>query len=344
MRFNQFQKEFTVLPIMLAMITTYLLVISLFIIFSEPVTITKKNDQLKIPVGATLWDIAEILETKEIINNKSYFVLLAKIKFSQKKLRSGYYDISQIKNSNQLINLLKTGQNLSTRVTIPEGSTIHDIADLITQKISIDKTRFLALTTDAGFIQTTGLDVQNLEGYLFPDTYFFYKNEQEKSIIIKMVSNFHQKWRRLTQNIPIKAGKSQHELLTLASLIEGECILDDERPIVSSLYQNRLRRGIKLEADPTIQYIIPDGPRRLLTKDLKIDSPYNTYMYKGLPPGPVNNPGEKSILAALRPADTNFIYMVAQGDGSHYFTRYYNSFLQAKRKLQRIRRKLEETN
>ncbi len=344
MRFNQFQKEFTVLPIMLAMITTYLLVISLFIIFSEPVTITKKNDQLKIPVGATLWDIAEILETKKIINNKNYFVLLAKMKFSQKKLRSGYYDISQIKNSNQLINLLKTGQNLSTRVTIPEGSTIHDIADLITQKISIDKTRFLALTTDTGFIQTTGLDVQNLEGYLFPDTYFFYKNEQEKSIIIKMVSNFHQKWRRLTQNIPIKAGKSQHELLTLASLIEGECILDDERPIVSSLYQNRLRRGIKLEADPTIQYIIPDGPRRLLTKDLKIDSPYNTYMYKGLPPGPVNNPGEKSILAALRPADTNFIYMVAQGDGSHYFTRYYNSFLQAKRKLQRIRRKLEETN
>ena len=121
-------------------------------------------------------------------------------------------------------------------------------------------------------------------------------------------------------------------------------MLDSERSKVSSLYQNRLKRGIKLESDPTIQYIISDGPRRLLNRDLKIDSPYNTYMYKGLPPGPVNNPGEKSIIAAIMPEETNFIYMVAQGNGSHYFTRNYNSFLQAKNRFQKIRRKYKEMN
>ncbi len=344
MQFKILQKETSFIFLIPALITAYLLIISLYIIFSDPVTINETNSQLKIPGGATLRQIAEILENQDIIVNKNYFILLAKLKFDQRQLRSGYYDISRIKTSNQLINLLKTGQNLSTRVTIPEGATIRDIANIITQKINIDKNRFIALTADTAFIKGFGLDVPSLEGYLFPDTYFFYKNDQEKSIIFKMVSNFHQKWLRITQNIPNKAGKSQHEILTLASLIEGECILDEERPIVSSLYQNRLRQGIKLEADPTIQYIISNPPRRLLTKDLKIDSPYNTYLYKGLPPGPVNNPGAKSILAALQPADTNFLYMVAQGDGSHYFTRYYNSFLRAKGKLQQIRRKLKEKN
>lgn len=316
----------------------------LFIIFTEPVTVTKENHEIKIPRGATLWQISKILHDNEVIANRRYFVLLAKLKFSQTKLHSGFYDIRNIRTSSQLIDLLKTGQNLSTRVTIPEGSTNADIAALIVAHVNIDSASFVNLTQDSAFIRQLGLNTNSLEGYLFPDTYYFYKNDLEKTIITKMVNTFKMKWQQIAENIPINSDKNLHEILTLASLIEGECILDNERAVVSSLYQNRLKRNMKLEADPTIQYIIPDGPRRILTKDLKIESPYNTYLNAGLPPGPVNNPGIKSIIAAIEPADTDFLYMVAQGDGSHYFTRHYSSFLKAKRKLQKIRQELKEKN
>ncbi len=320
----------------------FVMAMSLLILVTEPVNVTPDNREIKIPSGATLSQIAKQLREKKIISSEQSFILLAKLKQSQTQLKSGFYDIRHVKSANQLINLLKQGQNLSTRITIPEGTTINGIAKIISQHINIDEEKFVALTQDSLFLAELGMTIQSLEGYLFPDTYFFYKNDDEKTIIKKMVSNFRQKWQQIQEDIPINGGKSQHELLTLASLIEGECMIDRERPIVSSLYQNRLKRQMKLEADPTIQYIIDDAPRRLLNKDLKIQSPYNTYQNRGLPPGPVNNPGVKSILAAINPAETNFLYMVATGDGSHFFTRHYWKFLQAKRKFQAVRRKYKE--
>ena len=131
-----------------------------------------------------------------------------------------------------------------------------------------------------------------------------------------------------------------HQVLTLASIIEGEALLDEERPVIASLYHNRLKRGMKLQADPTIQYIIKGPPRRLLIKDLKIDSPYNTYIYKGLPPGPINNPGEASIRATIFPADTNYLYMVAVGDGSHTFSRTLSEHNKAKEAFDKVRREV----
>jgi UPF0755 protein len=312
------------------------------IVFSEP--IQKKKTEVKIQQGATLKEIARQLYDQEIIDNENFFIFLTRLKFSQTKIRSGFYNIEQVSTYNQLINLLKTGQNLTTRLTIPEGSTTRQIADLVAKKINIDSANFIQLCENPDYLRQLNLNATSVEGYLFPDTYFFYKNDSEKTIIEKMVTNFHDKWRGIQNNLPMKGGKSLHEILTLASLIEGECILDEERPIVSSLYQNRLKRGMKLEADPTIQYIINDSPRRLLLKDLEIDSPYNTYKYPGLPPGPVNSPGEKSILAAIYPAETNYLYMVAQGDGSHYFTNSYQRFLAAKRRFQKVRKKHKEQN
>jgi len=340
---NKFTSLLT-FPIILSTFLTLIISISLLVIFTEPVSISTDNSEVKIPHGASLWQIAKILETRQMISNRNSFVFLTKLKFSQKKLKSGFYDLEGIKTTNQLINLLLKGQNLSTKITIPEGSTAKEIAVIISPHINIDESQFLELCRDVSFIDGLNLETESLEGYLFPDTYFFYKNDVEKTIIEKMVKNFKEKWLNITNFIPNNSGKNQHEILTLASLIEGECMLDVERPNVSSLYQNRLKRGMKLESDPTVQYIISDGPRRLLTKDLKIDSPYNTYMYKGLPPGPVNNPGEKSIIAAIMPEETKYIYMVAQGDGSHFFSKNYNSFLQAKKRFQKVRRKYEGMN
>ncbi|MBN2280564.1 MAG: endolytic transglycosylase MltG [Candidatus Marinimicrobia bacterium] len=331
-------------PLILSLFLVFIVTMVLLILFTEPIKIDANPCEIKIPQGASLWEIAEILETKQIVPNKNSFVFLSKLRFSQKSLKSGFYDLTGIQTTNQLLSLLLKGQNLSTKVTIPEGSTIRDIAVNVSKFINIDLDLFVSICYDSVFIADLGLKVDNLEGYLFPDTYFFYKNDSEKAILRKMTNNFHEKWKAIIQYIPNNTGKNQHEILTLASLIEGECVLDEERPRVSSLYQNRLQKGMKLESDPTIQYLISDGPRRLLTHDLKIDSPYNTYLYPGLPPGPVNNPGERSIIAAMMPEKTNFLYMVAQGDGSHYFTKNYHSFLQAKKRLQQIRRKYKEMN
>ena len=138
-----------------------------------------------------------------------------------------------------------------------------------------------------------------------------------------------------------------HEAVILASIIQGEVMIDDEAPIVSAVYHNRLKRGIPLAADPTIQYLLPDGPRRLLNKDLEIDSPYNTYKNRGLPPGPVNNPGRIAIEAAINPADVDYIYFVAKGDGSHAFNRTHSGHLRDKQKFQQVRREVarkERTN
>ncbi len=133
---------------------------------------------------------------------------------------------------------------------------------------------------------------------------------------------------------------TMHDILTLASIVEGEAILDKERPVIASVYYNRLSRGIRLQADPTIQFIIKGPPRRLLLKDLEIDSPYNTYKYKGLPPGPINNPGKLSILAAVFPAQTKYLFFVARGDGSHIFSRTAKEHARAKRKFDKVRRQV----
>ena len=344
MKFSKFNFNKYEFYLIISGFILFSLIISIFIIFTEPINDSTNNYEVRISKGATLTEIANLLHKNNQIHNKKFFIFLTKIKSRQIKLRSGFYDIKGIKSYNQLINLLSKGQNFSTKVTIPEGSTIKEIAIIISKNVNINPQLFQKLCFDTSFIKKLNLSVNSLEGYLFPDTYFFYKNDLEESIIKKMIDNFLIKWNKIDQNIKINSGKSQNKILTLASLIEGECIIDIERPIVSSLYQNRLRRRLKLEADPTIQYIIPDAPRRLLLKDLEIKSPYNTYKNVGLPPGPVNNPGIKSILAALSPAQTNYIYMVAKGDGSHHFTKSYNSFLRAKRKFQKVRRKIKEQN
>ena len=134
---------------------------------------------------------------------------------------------------------------------------------------------------------------------------------------------------------------TQHQILTLASIIEGEAIYDSERPIISAVYHNRLKRGMKLQADPTVQYIIKDGPRRLLNKDLRIKSPYNTYLYGGLPPGPINSPGFKSLNAALYPDENDYLYFVAKGDGYHTFSKNEKEHERAKRAFQRVRKKVK---
>ena len=239
-----------------------------------------------------------------------------------------------------MISYLTQSQSKEIIVTLIEGWQIEDIANELSARLGLNKHQLIKLTRDSLFIRELGLNVPHLEGYLLPNTYHLYWGISEKKVLSFLVERTLAIFTPEVQQQLKKLKMTKHQVLTLASIIEGEVIFDDEREIVSSVYHNRLRRRIKLQADPTIQYILDGPPRRLLLKDLQIDSPYNTYKYYGLPPGPISNPGEKSIHAAIYPADTDFIYFVAKGDGRHTFSKTAAEHRQAKAKFDKIRREV----
>lgn len=274
-----------------------------------------------IPAGTNLREIARILSSEKILKNESTFLLLAKVSGYQKKIHAGYFSIPLHLPPWHLLKYLTQPENALLKVTIPEGLTCQDIASILKSKLDIDSTRFMRLVNDSSICRQYGISTSNLEGYLLPETYFFTYHMPEKEILKIMISGTLS----IFENDSVQYQMSllrmnRHQIITLASIIEGEVIVDSERVLVSSVYHNRLRRGWLLGADPTIQYIIPGPPRRLLRKDLEIDSPYNTYKYRGLPPGPINNPGKQSILAAIFPAQTPYMFFVATGNGGHHFS------------------------
>ncbi|MDZ7722583.1 MAG: endolytic transglycosylase MltG [candidate division KSB1 bacterium] len=223
-------------------------------------------------------------------------------------------------------------------VTLPEGYAARRYAGIFQKKLGLDSLNFMQLISDTNFIQKLGWEDPSLEGYLYPETYHFTYGVTEKQVIRTLVQQFRSTVPDSFWVAAEEQGMTRRDAVTLASIIEGEAMLDREMPLIASVYHNRLERDMRLQADPTIQYIIPESPRRLLNRDLKIDSPYNTYLYAGLPPGPINNPAVNAIRAAVYPAETSFLYFVADGKGGHTFSRTLTQHLNAKRKFDRIRR------
>ena len=292
---------------------------------------------IKVRAGATLKMIAETLATNGIISNADDFVFTTKLFRNVKKLRAGGYHLYKGTSSYKAMKLIATGKVSTVTVVIPEGLSSYEIASIFSKKLELDSTKIVNLINDKKIISSAGINANSLEGYLYPDTYAFFWGATEKEAIQTLLNEFQKKFTDSLKQIVMEKGWTVHKILTLASIIEGEAMIDNERPIISAVYHNRLKHGIPLQADPTIQYIIPDGPRRLLKRDLAIDSPYNTYLHPGLPPGPVNNPGINSIRAAIDPADVEYIYFVAKGDGSHIFSRTLKEHLTAKAKFDAYR-------
>ena len=217
--------------------------------------------------------------------------------------------------------------------------SVVDIASSIQSNFNIKKDSFIKASKNKKLLKKWDIKSNSFEGYLFPDTYLLAEDVDAEGVIDKMVSEYNKNITPSMRKRMIELGLSEGEILTLASIIEGEAIYDSERPRISGVYHNRLKKRMRLQADPTIQYIIEDSPRRLLNKDLKIKSPYNTYLNYGLPPGPINNPGIESIKAALYPEKIDFLFFVARGDGYHTFTKTEKEHNLAKKEFQKIRRK-----
>jgi len=256
----------------------------------------------------------------------------------EKELPTGTFRIVNAKSNYSIIQQLVYGAPEIKKVRILEGWNVNQIADHLSITMGFDSLALVKLIENEKFISKHGINGRSLEGYLSPDTYFFFEGESPESVIAQLIKEYKTFWNTNNYKRAKELNLTEHEVVTLASIIEGEAIYDSERSKISAVYHNRLKINMKLQADPTIQYIIPDSPRRLLNRDLRIKSPYNTYLNKGLPPGPINCPGKESIKAALYPEQNDFIYFVATGDGYHTFSTNENDHNRAKQKLQKLRR------
>ena len=282
-----------------------------------------EGDQKIVPIyrGEPFHHVVDSLSTYEVISHPLFFKLAGELINASNKIKVGRYVFRSGRSNWQILHNIIDGTSVvNPAVTVREGMRAAQIARLLHKNISIDSAKFMSYLSDTSLIGIPNSGAISLEGFLMPETYDFYWQMDEKAIIEEMLGEFRKFYVDSLQARAKKLKMTINEVVTLASIVEGETSLESERPLIAGLYYNRLRRRMKLEADPTIQYII-NGPRRIRYNDLKIESPYNTYLNYGLPPGPINNPGRKSILAALYPEKTSYLYFVADGRGGHRFAR-----------------------
>ncbi|MGD8338297.1 MAG: endolytic transglycosylase MltG [Desulfobacterales bacterium] len=264
-----------------------------------------------------------LLQSQQLIEHPIKFRLLARLQDKDKQIQAGEYLLSADMPPGDILKMLVNGKVRLYKFTIPEGSTLKQIAAIVETAGLVTRAEFLSAAADADFVRENGIDADSFEGYLFPETYFFPKNTAAREVIAVMVdrlrSVFTETWEKRAADI----GLSVHQVLTLASIIEKETGASSERPIISSVFHNRLRRGMRLETDPTVIYGIDNFDGNLTRKHLATPTPYNTYLISGLPPGPIASPGRAAIEATLYPADTRYLYFVSKKDGTHQFSKTF---------------------
>lgn len=278
---------------------------------------------LEIERGQSASDIAHHLTELGLIRHAAPFLWSYRLNFRSRSLKAGEYTLRAPLSPRDILVMLTEGRVTLHPVTIPEGLTRIETAALLDQTYGIDDDLFLHASESPEAISSLDPDALDLEGYLFPETYHFPKHTPAAAVVSTMIEEFEtvftQTWRERCREI----GLTVRECVILASLIEKETSLKEEKPMVSAVFHNRLQRGMKLDCDPTIIYALKrlgQFQGRLRTRDLRLDSPYNTYLAPGLPPGPIANPGKDSLEAALYPADLRYLYFVSKNDGSHHFS------------------------
>ena len=265
--------------------------------------------------------IARALKDAGVIRSRLAFLAVAVARGRHRHLLAGEYEFAPGLTLLEIVQRLEQGRGLVHEVTIPEGYATQQIAQLLTDRGLVDRDRFMGLLKDPQTLLQYGVEGGSLEGYLFPDTYRLVKGMSEEAIIHRMVRRFQEVFGPEEQARAKELEMSIPEVVTMASLIEREARVPEERPLISAVFQNRLRRGMPLQSDPTVLYALSRVSGRLTKANLQAPSPYNTYVRQGLPPGPIANPGRASILAALYPASSRYLYFVSKNDGTHAFSK-----------------------
>ena len=288
-----------------------------------------------IPEGSTFQQVAALLKNEQLIRSRSAFLLLGKTRDIDRKIRPGEYELDASMSPQDILTKLLAGRVVLHPVTIPEGYSLTQIAEVLAAQQVTDTKEFTKLVRDRTFISTLGIEADSLEGYLFPETYSFAKGTKAREVIKAMVDGLHRVWGAELQEQAARLKMSLHQVLTLASVIEKETGAKDERELIAAVFHNRLRKKIPLQSDPTVIYGLPGFDGNIHKRDLSVMSPYNTYRVQGLPPGPIASPGAHSLRAALFPAQASYLYFVSRNDGTHQFSSTLAEHNQAVEKYQK---------
>ncbi len=293
----------------------------------------EKRTVVYLKPGTRTVEIAEQLQRGGVIRDRLLFLLFALLRGSYGGLKAGEYQFTPSMDLVDVLKILEEGRVLIHKVTIPEGATVRDIANLLSDEGLVDRDRFLYVAMSRAVAGQYDPEANSLEGFLFPDTYQFIKGMGEEEIIDRMVQRFSRVFTSEDEGHARRRGMSRYQVVTLASIIEKEATVEGEKPIIAGVFYNRLRQGMRLQADPTVLYG-KDHQGPPTRADLQTNHPYNTYIQEGLPPGPIANPGEAALKAALYPARVPYLYFVSKKDGTHHFSRTLEEHNRAVRRYQ----------
>jgi UPF0755 protein len=292
--------------------------------------------RVEVVSGTSVRALGARLEAAGVIRSARLFEVWLRATGNAGSIQAGTYDFPAGIALPGVVEMVLGGRTLLASVTIPEGLRLEQQAGVAARQLGIDSAAFVALATDSLFADSLGIDAPTLEGYLFPETYLVDPEIDARGLVRLMVGEFQRtfgaEWRERAEEL----GRPIGEIVTLASIVEEEARVKEERPVIAGVYWNRLRIGMKLEADPTVQYALGAHRQRVLYRDLEIDSPYNTYLYPGLPPGPIASPGRASLEATLYPDSVPWLFFFATGEGGrHTFSRTFAEHNRKRRELNR---------
>ena len=294
-----------------------------------------KTKHVHIRPGMSFAQILELLEKNRLIQNPRLFHLQARLRGGATSIQAGVYALKASMSPREIYRHLSEGRVARRTFTIPEGYNVREIARTIQRAKLADEEEILRLSRDPSFLRELKISAASIEGYLFPDTYQFPVGASSKKILGFMVRTMRRKFSPALREQAKTMGFTMHQALTLASIIEKETSLRSERPLIAAVFINRLKRRMRLQSDPTVIYGLPRFDGNITKKDLRYDSPYNTYLHRGLPPGPIASPGLESIKSALNPAKVKYLYFVATKEGGHRFSRTYREHRRAVNRYQR---------
>lgn len=311
-----------------------------FQIFSQQYSPVDPDDtrffDVVIPEKSSARQVAAILKKHDLINSEAAFLAYCRKKGIDDQLKAGHYRFSRSQSLGEIAENIAEGRVVKLSFTVPEGYTVEQIGQLMIDKgICTEKEWEEAISAgyDFDFLDQVPSGQENrLEGFLFPDTYVISEDASARQVINLMLANFAEVWNKNFAQQAKKQGYDVYEVIIKASMIEREAMVEEERKTIAGVIENRLEKGMPLQIDATVLYSLHEHKNTVTYEDLEVDSPYNTYKYAGLPPGPIACPGKASIEAALNPENHHYYYYVSKGDGSHYFSRTYAEHLQAMRK------------
>ena len=322
------------IPILISLCGLTVLILDLRQYADRPAGFDAKKMVLNIPSGQSFKVTTDILFKAGIIKSPFKFNMVARLKGYDKQLKAGEYVLAASMPPIKILEKLVKGEVKLYKLTIPEGLNIYQIAELVAQSGLAERAVFIETATDGAFARKLGIAGDTFEGYLYPETYYFPKNVSANTIVYAMVKRFRLVYKPEWEVRGQALGFSKHQVVTLASIIEKETGAPFERPLISSVFHNRLKKKMRLESDPTVIYGLKNFDGNLNRKHLETRTPYNTYRIRALPPGPISNPGSASLEAALYPADTEYIYFVSKKNNTHQFSTNLIDHNQAVRKYQ----------